>query len=533
MRTVRYSRTMQTPKISIPRYMTRFEAGESARRMLQTSENDPSTALLALVLLYVSWEREQPSEEDVVSVLRQLPLDVDNSPLTSHFLLRLSNTSVQAALEHGMGAEAALDTFNETCMLAEQVFHGSLTFRETYLRTQALLSRSPGVGVFISNEMRLNNASVSAAPSMHSSALVRTGLAAPAPQLQLALVNPAAATKPESAEPADAVEALVGPSLQLFDPKEAGASLQRVRGDDGAVALKRLLVRMEKEHGRRRLGALPKFEALDRLEHRFPHFKEVLSFVRRSLALAGMGTEQGFVRVPPLLLRGEPGAGKSYFAQELAKALSVPYEERDLSVTSEAFVLMGMDSSWKNAKSGLVFEALYQGEVANPLVCLNEVDKARESGNSNSPISALYTLLEPANARRFKDEFVGVTMDASRIIWVLTANHGPLPEPILSRLEVFDIQQPSFEQCRQIAQSVWADLQVQEFPKGHGFSAELQEDLCDEVALLSPRIMRRVLARAAGEAALNGRANLTVQDILLARESCAPSGRKPSMGFLA
>lgn len=524
---------MQIPKISIPRYMTRFEAGESARRMLQSSESDPSTALLALVFLYVSWERETPNELDVVSVLRKLPEDVEGSPLTSHFLLRLSNTSVQAALEYGMGAETALDTFNATCLLAEQVFHGPLTFRETYLRTQALLSRSPGVGASIAEEMTLGEAPVRA--SIVSPATVRSNLATPSVALQQTLAAAFGASKPDATPPATASaepEATSGPTMQLFDPKEAGIALQRVRSDDGAVALKRLLVRMEKEHGKRRLGILPPTTALDRLQERFPHFSDVLSFVRRSLALAGMGSEKGFVRIPPMLLRGEPGAGKSYFAQELAKALALPYEERDLSVTTEAFVLMGMDSSWKNAKSGLVFESLYQGEVANPVVCLNEVDKTKESAQSNSPVSALYTLLEPANARRFKDEFAGVTVDASRIIWVLTANHGPLPEPILSRLEVFDIQQPSFEQCRQIAQSVWTDLQAQEFPKGHGFDATLGDDLCDEVALLSPRIMRRVLSRAAGEAALNGRANLLVDDILKARESCSPASKRASIGFL-
>lgn len=342
---------------------------------------------------------------------------------------------------------------------------------------------------------------------------------------------------PSKPKPAAVVEhALKRGSFQVFQQSAASVALQKLPPagpySDGNAQLRRLLESMASDTGVRTLVEAPVEAPLARMYKRFPHFKEVLDFIARNLALASCGDEGRPVRIPPILLRGTPGTGKTYFAQELAKALGTYFVERDLSVTTEAFVISGMDSSWKNSKPGVVFESLVSGQTANPLILLNEVDKAKAGGTHNSPISALYALLEPTSAARFVDEFAAVEIDASRVVWVLTANDGEIPDPILSRLEVFNIPEPTQEDCRAIAQSVWDSLLSTALPRGHGFPADMDEPVLAEMSRMSPRIMRKALTMAASAAAMAGRKSLQVEDLALSNKRYASPERR-TMGFLS
>ncbi len=340
---------------------------------------------------------------------------------------------------------------------------------------------------------------------------------------------------PKSEEAVTAVEP-GAEEYRVFDPKEAAEAVAKLPTSmmpaaDGNARLRAQLEAMAGEPGVRALTQVPEGDPLASLEERFPHFKDVVDFVRTSLALAGCGEEGRPVRIAPILLRGEPGTGKTYFAQELARILGAHFVERDLSVTSEAFVISGMDSVWKNAKPGVVFEALVNGKTANPVINLNEVDKAHVTGTHNSPLAPMYALLEPTSSATFTDEFVPVKLDASRIVWVLTANDGPIPEPILSRLEVFDIKPPTKDQCRQIAASVWESVLTRTMPRGHGFEPTLSEELLEFMSSLSPRSMRKALTNAASRAALAGRKHIELGDLQAAWMRYAPV--KKVLGFTA
>jgi ATP-dependent Lon protease len=329
-----------------------------------------------------------------------------------------------------------------------------------------------------------------------------------------------------------------GVGLEVYSAQEARRLLRSMAGyahtAEGNARLRMTLEALVEAGGWRRLAqAQEPAASLAELRERFPHFGEVLDFVERSLALAACGQEGSSVRFAPVLLRGEPGTGKTCFAQELARTLGVQFVERDLSVTTEAFVLSGMDSSWKGSKPGAVFEALAGSAAceANPLICLNEVDKASSGGVRNSPLSALYALLEPASASRFIDEFVGLPINASRVLWVLTANDGFIPAPLLSRLEVFEVREPSAQQMRQVGASVWRSIVEHGIPRGAGFSPELPDEVLEVMAGASPRQLRRALTHAAGVAVLRGQRSLDARDLRSALERCAPRGS--AVGFLA
>lgn len=322
---------------------------------------------------------------------------------------------------------------------------------------------------------------------------------------------------PQLAAPARSAVDPSKPALKVFSTAEVVSVVQRMPATpapgEGNAAQRRLLDTMANDDGLRPLSEVPQGTPLAGMYEAFPHFKDVLDLVSDSLALAGCGEAGRPALVPPILLRGEPGTGKTFFAQTLADVLGLHFVERDIAVTSEAFVLNGMDAGWKNSKPGVVFDALVNGKTGNPLVLLNEVDKASTTGAHNSPLAPMYALLEPTSSRRFTDEFIPVPIDASKVIWVLTANKGDIPEPILSRLEVFDIRMPNPDECRAIAASVWRTICETVMPQGHGFHAELGAPMLDYMSKLSPRIMRKALTRAAGIAAAAGRKYLLLEDL--------------------
>lgn len=81
---------------------------------------------------------------------------------------------------------------------------------------------------------------------------------------------------------------------------------------------------------------------------------------------------------------------------------------------------------------------------------VDEIDKARGE-HAYDPLGALYSLLEHDTAQEFVDEFADVAVDASQIIWVATANdERSIPEPILNRVNVYNVQSATFEQARNI-----------------------------------------------------------------------------------
>lgn len=342
------------------------------------------------------------------------------------------------------------------------------------------------------------------------------------------------AERPRASLSAPAVDP-TRPAMAVYKQADAVSFVQRLPATaapgEGNAQQRRLLEAMADNDGMRKLVEVPDGKPLAELYARFPHFSEVLDSIEQSLALAGCGSEGRPVRIPPILLKGEPGTGKTFFAQELARVLGLHFLERDLNVTSEAFVLAGMDAGWKNSKPGIVFDALVNGRTANPLILINEVDKAATKDAHNSPMAPLYSLLEPTSSSHFSDEFVPVNLDASAVIWVLTANDGFIPEPILSRLEVFNIRTPNEEECRMIAASVWASVRERSMPKGHGFCEDLGEPMLAVMGKMSPRVMRKALTRAAGNAALQGRKYLLLEDLEVSKKRDQGNTRHP-VGFV-
>jgi len=275
-------------------------------------------------------------------------------------------------------------------------------------------------------------------------------------------------------------------------------------------ALRTLYEKMVRLGGQRftvKPSALP---AMEGLFAELPNFTEVLEDIRKHLALCIDSNDS--VELPPMLLLGAPGIGKTHFARKVAEMLGTGFGFVPMSSLTAGWVLSGASSQWKNAKPGKVFDTFLNGDYANPVIVVDELDKASADGQYD-PLGALYELLEIKTATRFIDEFVELPIDASGAVWLATANDaGRVPEPLLDRLNVYQIEAPDEAGSRAIALSIYSDIRSAH-DWGRQFPSVPSESALDKLASLAPREMRRALQAAFGNAKLAGRSELGPDDI--------------------
>ncbi|WP_341890068.1 AAA family ATPase [Variovorax sp. YR752] len=262
---------------------------------------------------------------------------------------------------------------------------------------------------------------------------------------------------------------------------------------------------------------------MDHLYDDLPNFAEVLDDVKRQLALCEDSRDA--LEITPLLLLGPPGVGKTHFARALSHLLGTGMGFISMSSMTAGWVLSGASSQWKGARPGKVFETLVDGQYANPVMVVDEIDKAGGE-HAYDPLGALYSLLEHDTAQTFTDEFAEVPIDASQLIWVATANDArSIPDPILNRMNVYEVQAPDFEAARRIAFKLYAGIRA-EHDWGSRFEAEPRTEVLDRLAEMAPREMRRAWMTAFGNAKLDKR------DHILPRDLPEPGHKRGAIGFV-
>ena len=131
--------------------------------------------------------------------------------------------------------------------------------------------------------------------------------------------------------------------------------------------------------------------AMDHLYDELPNFHDALDDIKRQLALCQDSRDA--LEIAPMLLLGPPGIGKTHFAREIAQLLGTGMGFVSMSSLTAGWVLSGASSQWKGARPGKVFETLVDGAYANPVMVVDEIDKARGE-HAYDPLGALYSLLE-------------------------------------------------------------------------------------------------------------------------------------------
>jgi ATP-dependent Lon protease len=300
---------------------------------------------------------------------------------------------------------------------------------------------------------------------------------------------------------------------EVYDVAAVENALQQLTSS-ASEALKSTYEKMLRLGGARLTVKPAGVRSMNALYQDLPNFTEVLDDIRKHIAL--VSDSRDAMELPPMLLLGKPGIGKTHFGKRLAQLLSTGFGFVSMSSMTAGWVLSGSSSQWKNAKPGKVFETFLNGSYANPVILVDEIDKA--GGDTQyDPLGPLYTLLERDTATQFIDEFVEIPIDAGDAVWIATANDGArIPEPILNRMNVYHIEPPDRDGAMHIAQAIYSDIR-NSHEWGRRFPEQPDADVLERLAEFSPREMRRAMFNAFGNAKLAGRDEIEEADIAESR----------------
>jgi ATP-dependent Lon protease len=310
------------------------------------------------------------------------------------------------------------------------------------------------------------------------------------------------------------LKSYTGPKLTLWNVDalhELNGAELGITDDGDRRSLRELFEHLFTHGPDRKLRCLPPHwkDLLDELEGAHPNLSEVVNYLRYRFALAS--AQDGVISFEPILLVGGPGVGKSMFADKLSRLFGSGFVCVRMENAQSNSVLAGSETFWSNSKPGKVFDTLIYRDYANPVFYLDEIDKI--SGDHRyDPASALYSLLEPDTAREFTDNCRSfIKVDASRILWIATANDtAKVPDPILSRLRVFEIPDLNYAQSLSVAQNIAQQACNVLPPSLHvSFEAEALQVLSQ----FAPRKMKQMVREAIGRALYEGRRHCCAGDI--------------------
>jgi ATP-dependent Lon protease len=183
---------------------------------------------------------------------------------------------------------------------------------------------------------------------------------------------------------------------------------------------------------------------MNETHHGMDYVKDrVLEYLSTLILLKKRGREN-FSRTPVLLFVGLQGVGKTTISRSIAKALGRKFIRIAMGGLGSTLELRGRSKSFPEAEPGQIVKSLIKTGVKNPVILLDEIEKASGEGGLRSDIMAvLLELLDPEQNTEFRDHYVDYPINLSDILFVCSANNtGTISTALMDRMEV--IKMPSY-----------------------------------------------------------------------------------------